>query len=152
MRHNITRFLPVLLVPALLAACALPSRKTITPAPGIPSLENLDALKSFDGKIPLVLIPQGNPEWQDAVADAVKRALAIKPTAQFSVVVTAPPVAAGASVQTAVMAHLAPEAAQVANAIAGNGVAPGNITLAAQQATPDTKSPVSLPEILIFVK
>ena len=131
-----------------LAGCTLPGR------PGryakAPSLVDVRALTSFDGRVPLVTIPEHTPDWSGSVQYAVNAALKIKPSAEFRVYVTAPSAGSPAAAQQQ-MAELAPEAAQVANAIVADGVEPQRVTLGASTDLPRVKPPAA-PEILVFAK
>lgn len=136
-------------IPAALAGCALPGRKTVSPYADAPSLVDVAALEKFNGVLPLVSIPENTPDWADSVHYAVAQSLKIKPDAQFRVVVTAPD-AASPGEQQREMSHLAPEAAEVANAIAGDGASAAKVSLAAEsRPIPHAASPKG-PEILVF--
>ena len=140
--------LPILaMAGAGLAGCTVPGRPG--PYAKAPSLVDVRALTSFDGRVPLVTIPEHTPDWSGSVKYAVNAALKIKPSAKFRVYVTAPSGSPeGARRQ---MAELAPVAAQVANAIVADGVTPQRVTLGASTDLPEVKTP-SQPEILVFAK
>lgn len=141
--------LPILvLAGAGLAGCTLPGRQGQYSK--APSLVDVRALTSFDGRVPLVTIPAHTPDWSGSVKYAVNAALKIKPSAQFRVYVTAPPAGSPQEARQQ-MAELAPEAAQVANAIVADGVQPQRVTLGASTDLPRVKRPAA-PEILVFAK
>ncbi|SIR24292.1 MULTISPECIES: hypothetical protein [Acidiphilium] len=142
--------IPIVFVPLALAGCMLPGRKLISPYPDAPSLVDVAALTKFDGQLPLVTIPEGTQNWAPAVRYAVNAALKINPKAQFRVYVTGPAAAIPSDTELA-MAKLAPEAAQVADAIAADGVAPSNVSLGAGTALAHVTAPTA-PEIVVFAK
>lgn len=145
------RILTVLiLAPIALAGCALPGRKVVSPYATAPSLVDVAALTTFDGQLPLVTIPQGTENWAPAVKYAVAAALKINPKAKFRVYVTGPTAAIASTTELALV-KLAPEAAQVADAIAADGVAPGNVSLGESTALAHVAVPAA-PEIVIFAK
>jgi len=106
-----------------LSACALPGRLTLAPAPVAPSAASLTAEGAFDGRIALVSIVPGTQDYAAPLKDAVAQALAIKPAAAFRVVAQCKAVAC--------MAGLAPQAQDVAAAIAADGVDAARISVQA---------------------
>lgn len=134
----------IILLPVLLAACSLPSRATLTPAPVAADPAHIAATKAFAGRVPLITIPPGTVDFATPVAKAVHEARAIKPSAQFEVRAVSP-MGAGPDVAVGKLAALSGTAAAVAQAIIGDGVAPENVTLTA--ATLGTG-----PDILVYVK
>ncbi|MGC9268643.1 hypothetical protein [Acidiphilium sp.] len=142
--------IPLVFVPIALAGCAVPGRKIISPYADAPSLVDVAALSTFNGQLPLVTIPQGTEAWAPSVKYAVTEALKINPKAKFRVYVTGPTAAIPSDTELA-MARLAPEAAQVADAIAADGVSPPNVSLGASTALPHVPAPAG-PEIVVFAK
>lgn len=145
-------FLPVLLIPFVLAGCAVPGRPTQAPSPyaDAPSLVNVAALSKFDGQVPLVTIPEHTPDWSGPVKYAVNAALKLNPKATFRVYLTGPTRGGPASAERA-MARLAPEAAQVANAIVADGVPAERVSIGASAPLPHVRPPAT-PEIVVFAK
>ncbi|MDD2878179.1 MAG: hypothetical protein PHT60_09090 [Acidiphilium sp.] len=141
--------IPIVFVPIALAGCALPGRK-MSPYAEAPSLVDVAALTKFNGQLPLITIPEGTEDWAPSVRYAVTEALKINPKAQFRVYVTGP-AAAIASQSEMMMAKLAPEAAQVADAIAADGVPPPNVSLGAATRLRHVPAPAA-PEIVVFAK
>ncbi len=133
----------IILLPVLLAACALPGRNNFAPAPVAASSADIDAVKAFSGRVPLLTILPGTTDFAGPVADAVKQALAIKPGAAFDVQATAP--AGAPDMAAATLAGLAGTASAVAQAIIADGVAPGLVSLTAATAGTDKN-------ILVYVK
>lgn len=148
--HAMRRIL-FLAVPVALAGCALPSRNTLSPYAAAPSLVDVAALEKFNGVLPLVTIPAGTPDWAEAVHYAVAQSLKIKPGAQFRVVVTAPQAESPEAEQRA-MSPLAPEAAEVANAIVADGASAGNVSLGSKSQPIPHTTPPKAPEILVFAR
>lgn len=142
--------IPLVLTPIVLAGCALPGRKIVSPYANAPSLVDVAALTKFNGQLPLVTIPQGTTNWAPAVKYATLQALKINPKAQFRVYITGPAAAIPSATERS-MAKLAPEAAEVADAIAADGVAPANVSLGASTGLPHVTAPTA-PEIVIFAK
>lgn len=143
-------FIPLVILPAILTGCALIGRHQPSQYAGAPSLVDVAALAKFDGKLPLVTIPDHTHDWAPAVKYVVDAALKINPKAQFRVYVTGPTEGGPAAAQMA-MARIAPQAAQVADAIVADGVAPANVSLGASAPLPNVKAPAA-PEIVIFAK
>jgi hypothetical protein len=133
-----------LLALAALTACTLPGRQTFAPAPAGPDPASVAAVNAFAGRIPLVTIAPGTTAFAAPVADAVRQALAIKPGAAFAVEAHAPR-ATTPNASAAALATLTPLASAVAQSIAADGVAPGNITLTARNAGDG-------PNIFVYVK
>lgn len=104
----------------------------------------MNATKAFDGRIALVSIQPGTQDFAAPLKTAVAEALAIKPGAAFEVrAVTDARGTPGE--QAGRLNALAPLAAEVAQAIAGDGVQPGHVALTAGTSGTGT-------EILVFVK
>lgn len=143
-------FITLVLAPIALAGCALPGRKIVSPYANAPSLVDVAALSKFDGRLPLVTIPEGTQDWAPSVRYAVTEALKINPKAQFRVYLTGPAAAIPNETERE-MSKLAPEAAQVADAIAADGVAPANVSLGASTGLKHVPAPTT-PEIVIFAK
>ncbi|HQT63058.1 MAG: hypothetical protein B7Z75_10165 [Acidocella sp. 20-57-95] len=133
----------VLILPVLLAACSLPGRSIFAPDPVAADSANMNATKAFAGRVPLVTILPGTSDFAGPVADAVKQALAIKPSAAFDVQATAP--AGSPDAAAAMLAGSSSTAAAVARAIIADGVAPDKVSLTA--ATAGTEQ-----NILVYVK
>lgn len=145
------KFLPVMLAPLVLAGCAVPGRPTApSPYAGAPSLVDVAALAKFDGRLPLVTIPEHAADWAPSVKYAVDAALKINPKATFRVYLTGP-AAGGPATAEREMAHVAPKAAQVANAIVADGVPAERVSIAASAPLPHVPPPAA-PEILVFAK
>lgn len=127
-----------------LTSCSLPGRQTFAPDPVPPSVQTIEATKAFAGRIPLVSIGPGTADFAGPLKNAVGQALAIKPDAMFEVraVTSSSP---GPDVAAVTLARLAPQASEVAQAIAADGVQPGNVTLTAGSGGTGT-------EILVYVK
>ncbi|ABQ31163.1 MULTISPECIES: hypothetical protein [Acidiphilium] len=142
--------LTLVLLPAILAGCAVPGRRTPGPYAGAPSLVDVAALTSFNGRLPLVTIPESTEIWSPSVKYAVDAALKINPKARFRVYVTGPTAGGPAAAEMA-MARLAPRAAQVADAIVADGVAPDHVSLGAS-APLHAVPPPATPEIVVFAK
>ncbi len=134
----------IMLLPLALAACALPSRASFAPAPVGADTASIAATKAFADRIPLVTILPGTTDFTAPVADAVKQALAIKPTAAFEVQAQTP-VAATPDEGAANLAALSGTAAAVAKAIVADGVDPYRVALTAKTAGLDAA-------ILVYVK
>lgn len=143
-------FLPVLLLPLVVAGCAVPGRPKPSPYAGAPALVDVAALSKFDGSVPLVRIPEHTPDWGGPVKYAVNAALKVNPKATFRVYLTGPVHGGPASAERE-MARLAPEAAQVANAIVADGVPAERVSIAASAPLPHVRPPAA-PEILVFAK
>jgi threonine dehydratase len=93
-------------------------------------VRSIAATQAFAGRIALVSIAPGTQDFAAPLKDAVAQALAIKPGAVFEVRAVTP--ASGRpDADAAVLAGLAPLAAEVAQAIAGDGLQPGNVVLTA---------------------
>ncbi len=133
-----------LLALAALTACTLPGRQTFAPAPVAPDPASIAAVNAFAGRIPLVTIAPGTTNFAAPLADAVHQALAIKPSAAFAVEANAPR-AATPDASAAALAGLTPLASAVAQSIAADGAAPGNIVLTARNAG-------DVPNIFVYVK
>jgi hypothetical protein len=133
-----------LLLPLSLAACTLPGRQTFAPAPAGADTATIDASKAFSGRIPLVTILPGTQDFEAPVADAVKQALAIKPSAMFNVEAQSPQ-AATPDASVANLQALSGTASAVAKSIVADGVAPDHVSLTAKTAGLDAN-------ILVYVK
>ncbi|HQT62006.1 MAG TPA: hypothetical protein PLV07_06075 [Acidiphilium sp.] len=142
--------LMLFVLPAILAGCAVPGRHVPGPYAGAPSLVDVAALTAFNGRLPLVTIPEAVETWSPSVKYAVDAALKINPKAEFRVVVTAPAARGPAAAERA-MARLAPRAAQVADAIVADGVAAQRVSLGAAAPLAGIPAP-SAPEIVVFAK
>jgi hypothetical protein len=133
-----------LMIPLALAACSLPGRQTLAPTPVGADTQSIDATQAFSGRIPLVTILPGTTDFAASLANAVKQALAIKPSAQFQVEAQSPqtgnPDASAANLQA-----LSGTASAVAKAIVADGVAAQNVSLTAKTAGLDAN-------ILVYVK
>jgi hypothetical protein len=128
----------------VLTTCSLPGRQTLAPAPKAANVQSIDATKAFAGRIPLVSIEPNTQDFGAPLKDAVSQALAIKPDAAFEVRAVTP-ATHGPGKAAAALAGLAPLAQAVAQAIAGDGVQPGNVALTAGSGGTGT-------EILVYVK
>lgn len=136
--------IPVFMLP--LAACSLPlpGRQTLAPKPVPADVKSIAATQAFAGRIPLVSIQPGTTDFAGPLKDAVAQALAIKPGAAFEVrAVTR--ASFKPDQDAAFLTGLAPLAQDVAAAIAGDGVQPGNVALTAGSDGAST-------EILVYVK
>lgn len=127
-----------------LTACSLPGRQTFAADPVPPNAQTIAAAKAFAGRIPLVSIAPGTADFAGPLKDAVGQALAIKPDAMFEVRAVTP-TTHGPDAAARTLAQLAPFASDVAQAIAADGVQPGNVTLTAGSGGTGT-------EILVYVK
>jgi hypothetical protein len=137
------RWIPCLLFLSL-TACALPGRQTFAAKPAGADTASVNATQAFSGRIPLVTILPGTQDFAQPVQNAVRQALAIKPTAQFEVEAQTP-VAPSPDESAAALSGLATTATAVAKAIVADGVPAGRVKLTARTAGLD-------PEILVFVK
>ena len=127
-----------------LTACSLPGRQTFAADPVPASVQSIAATKAFAGRIPLVSIAPGTADYAAPLKSAVGQALAIKPGAAFEVRAVTP-AAQGPDAAAVALAQLAPQASEVAQAIAGDGVQPDHVTLTAGSGGTAT-------EILVYVK
>lgn len=134
----------ILLLPLALAACAVPGRDLFAPAPVGADTASISATQAFAGRVPLITILPGTTDFAAPVAKAVREALAIKPDARFEVQATSP-VAGTPDASAVSLSTLTGTAADVAKAIAGDGVAPGNVSLTA-------KTSGLSADILVYVK
>jgi hypothetical protein len=134
----------ILLLPLALAACAVPGRNLLAPAPVGADTASIAATKAFAGRVPLITILPGTTDFAAPVAKAVHEALAIKPSAQFEVQATSP-VAGTPDASAVSLASLTGTAADVAKAITSDGVAAGNVSLTA-------KTSGLSADILVYVK
>lgn len=121
------------LAAAVLAGCAPPGRGLLGPTPQHPAAVTVSSTETGFGRVPLVTIAAGTaaPDYLSALTGAVQAAEAQKPDVAFDVVSTVPQTATPLDQMTAARA-LTPEAAQVAQAIAGAGVPASRVTLGAQ--------------------
>ena len=127
-----------------LTSCSLPGRQTLAPDPRPADAQSIAATQAFAGRIPLVSIQPGTTDFAGPLKDAVAQALAIKPGAAFEVrAVTR--ASFKPDQDAAFLTGLAPLAQDVAAAIAGDGVQPGNVALTAGSDGAST-------EILVYVK
>ena len=133
-----------LMIPLALAACSLPGRQTTAPDSVGADTQSIDAAQAFSGRIPLVTILPGTTDFAPALANAVKQALAIKPSAQFDVEAQAPPTSSP-DASAADLQALSGTASAVAKAIIADGVAAQNVSLTAKTAGLDAN-------ILVYVK
>jgi len=116
-----------------LTTCSLPGRQTFAPTPVGADTATIDATEAFSGRIPLVTILPGTTDFAAPLQNAVKQALAIKPSAMFDVEAQAPAAATpDASAQN--LSALSGTASAVAKAIVADGVAAGNVSLTAKTA------------------
>jgi hypothetical protein len=134
----------LILLPLALAACSVPGRDTLAPAPVAADTASIGATQAFAGRIPLVTILPGTTDFAAPVASAVRQALAIKPGARFEVE-SQTPQAATSDATAANLAALSGTAAAVAKSIVADGVAPDHVSLTAKTAGLDAN-------ILIYVK
>lgn len=143
--------IPLFLLPLALSGCMLlRGHKAISPYANAPSMVDVAALTKFDGQLPLVTIPENAQDWAPSVKYAVAEALKINPKAKFRVYLTGPTTAIP-TVSEQMMAKMAPEAAQVADAIVADGVAAPNVSIGADTKLPHVPAPTS-PEIVVFAK
>ncbi len=134
----------LILLPLVLASCSLPGRQSFAPSPAGADTASISATQAFAGRIALVTILPGTTDFAAPVADAVKQALAIKPSAMFDVEAQSPP-ASSPDASAANLTSLSTTASAVAKAIVADGVAPGNVSLSAKTAGLDA-------DILVYVK
>ena len=121
-----------LLALGLLAGCTVPGRGLLSSAPQRPDVATVQMSAAEGGRVPLVTIAAtaGPEEYLSALAGAVQAARALKPNVAFDVLSTVPQ--QGTPLQQITEARgLTPDAAEVATAIAGDGVPPGRIALGA---------------------
>jgi hypothetical protein len=137
------RWIPCLLFLGL-SACALPGPQTFAAKPAGADTASVNATRAFSGRIPLVTILPGTQDFAEPVQNAVKQALAIKPTAQFEVEAQTP-VAPSPDESAKALSGLAATATDVAKAIVADGVPADRVSLTARTAGLD-------PEILVYVK
>lgn len=138
------------LIPVLLAGCAVPGRQAPGRYADAPSLVDVAALNEFNGRLPLVTIPEHTSDWGGAVKYAVDAALKINPKAMFRVYLTGP-ASGGPAAAEQQMARLAPQAALVADAIVADGVAADHVSIGAATPLPHVPAPAA-PEIVVFAK
>lgn len=135
----------IILLPLLgLTACSLPGRETLAPDPVPAGVQSIDATKAFAGRVALVTIAPGTQEFAAPLKAAVDQALVIKPDAMFEVRAAVPATGAPDADSNA-LAALLPLAHGVAQSIAGDGVAAGNVMLTAGTGGAGA-------EILVYVK
>lgn len=134
----------ILLLPLALAACAVPGRNLFAPAPVGADTASISATQAFAGRVPLMTILPGTTDFAAPLAKAVHEALAIKPDARFEVQATSP-VAGTPDASAVSLSTLTGTAADVAKAIAGDGVATDHVTLTA-------KTSGLSADILVYVK
>jgi hypothetical protein len=134
----------ILILPALLAACALPSRNTFAPSPVGADTVSISSTAAFSGRIAYVTILPGTTDFDTPLAKAVRNALAIKPTAAFEVQAQTP-AAATPDASAADLSALSGTAAAVARAIVADGVPAERVALTAKTAGQDAA-------ILVYVK
>jgi hypothetical protein len=127
-----------------LTACALPGRQTFAAKPAGADTASVDATRAFSGRIPLVTILPGTEDFAEPVQNAVKQALAIKPTAQFEVEAQTP-VAPSPDQSAVALSGLATTATAVAKSIVADGVPADRVNLTARTAGLDAG-------ILVYVK
>jgi hypothetical protein len=127
-----------------LAACSLPGRQTFAAKPAGADTASIAATQAFSGRLPLVTILPGAQDFAGPVQNAVKQALAIKPTAQFEVQAQTP-VAPSPDQSATALSGLAATATDVAKAIVADGVPDKNVTLTARTAGLDAA-------VLVYVK
>jgi hypothetical protein len=134
----------ILILPIILAACAIPSRNTFAPNAVGADTASIAATQAFAGRIPLVTILPGTTDFAGPLAGAVKQALAIKPSAAFEVEAQSP-VAATPDAGAAALGQLSGTAAAVAKAIMADGVPADRVALTAKTIGLDAN-------ILVYVK
>ncbi len=123
----------MLILPLALAACALPGRKTFAPNPVGADVQSIAATKAFAGRVPLVTMLPGTTDFAAPVADAVRQARAIKPSARFEVEAQSPQAATpDASAQN--LTALSGTASAVAQSIVADGVPANRVALTAKTA------------------
>jgi hypothetical protein len=137
------RWIPCLLFLGL-TACALPGRQTFAAKPAGADTASVNATQAFSGRIPLVTILPATQDFARPVQDAVRQALAIKPSAQFEVEAQTP-VAPSPDESARALSGLASTATAVAQSIVADGVPADRVKLTARTAGLD-------PEILVYVK
>ena len=116
----------------LLAGCALPGRGLVSSAPQHPDVATVQMTGAQNGRVPLVTIAAtaGPEDYVSALAGAVQAARALKPDVVFDVL-SAVPQQGTPLHQINEARGLTPNAAEVANAIMGDGVPPDRIALGA---------------------
>jgi len=127
-----------------LAACSLPGRQTLAPDPAGADTATISATQAFAGRIALVTILPGTTDFAAPLAQAVRQALAIKPSAAFDVEAQTPQTGSP-DADAAGLKALSGTAAAVAQAIVADGVAAKNVSLTAKTAGLDAN-------ILVYVK
>jgi hypothetical protein len=127
-----------------LTACALPGRQTFAAKPAGADTASVSATQAFADRIALVTILPGTRDFARPVRDAVRQALAIKPTAQFEVEAQTP-VAPSPDESAQALSGLASTATAVAKSIVADGVPADRVKLTARTAGLDA-------EILVYVK
>lgn len=116
----------------LLAGCTLPGGGILGPKPQTPTVATVQGVEAHAGRVPLVTIAAsaGPQDYVSALAGAVQAAEARKPDVMFDVFSAVPQRGTPLTQMTAAKG-LTPTAAEVANAIMGDGVPPERITLGA---------------------
>ncbi len=137
------RWIPCLLALSL-AACSLPGPQTFAARPAGADTATIDATRAFSGRIALVTILPGTQDFEPQLQNAVRQALAIKPSAQFNVEAQTP-VAPTPDQSAASLSGLSGTATAVAKAIVADGVPAGRVSLTAKTAGLDAV-------ILVYVK
>jgi hypothetical protein len=127
-----------------LTACALPGRQTFAAKPAGADTASVNATQAFSGRIPLVTILPGTQDFAEPVQNAVRQALAIKPTAQFEVEAQTP-VAPSPEQSAEALSGLSGTATAVAKSIVADGVPADRVSLTARTAGLDAG-------ILVYVK
>jgi hypothetical protein len=122
----------ILAVLLVVSGCSLPGRQTLAANPVGADTQSIDAAQAFEGRIALVTILPGTTDFAAPLADAVRRALAIKPGARFEVQAQTP--VASPDVAAAGLTGLSGTAASVSQAIVADGVPANRVSLTAATA------------------
>ena len=116
----------------LLVGCTVPGSGVLGPKPQTPTAATVQGVEAQAGRVPLVTIAAsaGPQDYVSALAGAVQAAEARKPDVMFDVFSAVPRRGTPLTQMTSAKG-LTPTAAEVANAIMGDGVPPERITLGA---------------------
>jgi len=143
MRLTLTLTLPLL----LLAGCKLIDQRSFNPQAGLPPARPVLPALHISGPTPLVSISYttADPPYADELANAVKRALAVKPNVLFSVQ-TLVPLTSSIEAQQAALSAATPTGREIGEAIIADGADQGQIELSVR-----TDPAVKVKEVRIFV-
>ena len=122
--------LAALLLPPLLAGCHLIDQRDFNPQAGMPpKAPPAAALPAGPGALLTMDYGAGEPDYAASLAQAVSRAMGVKPGVLFTVQTLVPPLPSPAAQETALRAAAA-TGREVAEAIVSDGADEGQIELA----------------------